>query len=451
MMLTAGVLAGLSFTHHITKTSLLALTFALGLGTATNYPAWQAIQPELVPEAEYGQAVALGSLTYNVGRAVGPALGGLLVAAAGPGWVFALNAASFVGTVVVLWRWHPATLKPRLPAESLASATRAALRYGANAPILRGVLIRTGVLILPATAAQALLPIDARGPLGLGSGGYGVLLGCFGAGAIIAAVFRPRIVATFSPDQVLQSATLVLAAALVVEGSVRTPWLVGVALSFAGAAWTSATISTNVAAVSVLPMWVRARGMGLYMLVLAGSLAIGSAAWGGLANWHLRGAHLTAAVCLLLGLGPGRRWKLARTADVDVRTMPGSDPLVNLSPAPTDGPVLVTVAYRVAHDEMTEFTEAMRRVERHRRRTGAHRWGLFRDVAEPDLFLETFLVGSWVEHLRQHGRDTRDGDVSRVRRYRADDYAPGHHISAYSAGALEPLVPHLEPSESTTD
>ncbi len=441
MMASAGLLAVLSFGGHITKFSLLALTFSLGLGGAVNSPAWQAIQPELVPEEEFGQAIALGSLTYNVGRAVGPALGGLLVAAAGPGWVFTLNAVSFVGTVLVLWRWRPAKASQRLPEESLAGATRGAIRYGANAPILRSVLARVGVLIVPAAAVQALLPIVVRGPLGLGSDGYGILLGCFGVGAVMAALVRPRIVARLTPDQLVVASTVVLALTLVVQGTSRSAWLIGAAVAFGGVAWTSATITLNVAAISVLPSWVRARGMGLYMLVLAGGIAVGSALWGALANVNLRNAHLVAAVCLVASLPANRRWPLSKTIGIDVRSVERTDPMVVFTPQPSDGPVLVTVTYRVDESHGALFADAMRAVERHRRRTGAYQWGLFRDLGKPDEFLETFHVSSWVEHLRQHERGLSPA-MSEVARFRVSETPPTHHISAYSTGALGPLVPH---------
>ncbi len=183
MMVWAFLLAALTFADRITPNLLLILTFALGLGTALNGPAWQAIQPDLVPKDEVPQAVALGALTYNVGRAIGPALGGFIVAAAGPAWVFLFNAVSFVGVLIVVTVWKSPRLGTHLPIESLAGATRAGLRYGANAPLLRGVLMRTALFIVPASALQALLPTVVRVELHLGSGGYGALLACFGGGA----------------------------------------------------------------------------------------------------------------------------------------------------------------------------------------------------------------------------------------------------------------------------
>ena len=208
MLLCALLLAVLTMTDHVTPGTLLALTFALGIGTALMGPAWQAIQPDLVPQREFGQAVALSSLTFNAGRAIGPALGGALVASAGAGWAFIVNAASFLGVVVVLVWWRPQRTSVRLSTESLPGAVKAGLRYGANAPALRGILVRTLAFAVPAAAIQALLPAVVRDRLGLGSGGFGILLGCFGIGAALAAVVRPRIDNLLTSDQSVTASAL---------------------------------------------------------------------------------------------------------------------------------------------------------------------------------------------------------------------------------------------------
>lgn len=441
MMAAALALTVQAFAHAVTPASLLALTAALGLGTALDGPAWQAIQPDLVPKREFSQALALGALTYNVGRAIGPALGGLVLAALGPPWVFAINAVSFLGTLLVLGAWRQTPRESRLPAETLAGATRAALRYGMNAPLLRRVLVRVALLMFPAAALQALLPVVVRDSLGLGSGAYGILLGCFGAGAAIAAVVRPRLEERFSPDGLVVLATVLIAAGLLGDGYVRQPVVVGVGLFVAGVGWTTAFTTTNVAAQSTLAAWVRARGMGLYMLVLTGGVAIGSAAWGALAQWNLDVTHVIAAIALLLGLLAGRRRPLDAIAGLDVTPVTSDEPVVTLMPGHTDGPVLVTASYRVPPDQMGAFVTAMRAVEAHRRRTGAYQWGLFRDLADPDRFVETFVVGSWGEHLRQHQRATTSSDarLGVVRAYRDAEVRVNHLLSAYSAGALDPV------------
>jgi hypothetical protein len=202
-----------------------------------------------------------------------------------------------------------------------------------------------------------------------------------------------------------------------------------------GLAWATALTSTGVAAFAALPEWVRARGMGLYMLVLSGGVAFGSAAWGALAEKTLTGAHLVAAAALVLGLTTTSRWQLGAVTRLDLRMVPTDDPTVTIVPHPTDGPVLVTVTYEVPGDDVHEFADAMRLVERHRRRTGAYRWGLFRDLAAPHHFIETFVVESWGEHLRQHRRTTVNADrfLDPVRRYLRDDIVVTHYLSVYSA------------------
>ena len=184
--------------------SLLFLTFCLGIGAALTLPAWQAIQPELVPRAEFPQAIALGALTFNLGRAVGPALGGVVVAVAGPPWVFLINAVSFLAVVGVLLWWRRDVPVSTLPAETMAGAIRAGMRYGANSSALRHVLDpRRGVRAAGRRGAQPAAGV-ARDRLGLGSGGYGLLLAAFGIGAALAAVLRPRIDAVLTPDRMLE-------------------------------------------------------------------------------------------------------------------------------------------------------------------------------------------------------------------------------------------------------
>jgi MFS family permease len=441
MVACAGALAALTLLDLVTPAVLLALTFAMGTGAALMGPAWQAIQPDLVPAHEFSQAVALSSLTFNTGRAIGPALAGALVAAAGPGWAFVVNGASFVGVVAVLSLWRPEQVGTRLPPESLPGAVRTGWRYGANAPALRAVLVRTAAFAPPAAAIQALLPIVVRERLGLGSGAYGLMLACFGFGAVVAALLRPRFEGALSPDRLLLAASAVVAVALVVAGTTRSTWVLGPTLAVAGGAWTTGTVTTNVAAQRALPWWVRARGLGLYMVVLAGGIALGSAVWGALAAWSITGAHVCAAATLLIASATAVRWRLRAVTGLDLRPAQPTEPMVNLDPTPSDGPVLVTVSYRVPPERQEDFATMMRMVERDRRRSGAQQWGLFRDLADTDLFLETFVVATWAEHLRQHERRTVNADVMlrRAQDFVDGDVAVAHLLSAYAPDALRPV------------
>jgi hypothetical protein len=253
----------------------------------------------------------------------------------------------------------------------------------------------------------------------------------------------------FTSDGAVTASSLVLVVALVLIGVLALPWVTGVALFVGGAAWTTATVTLNVSTQAALPWWVRARGLGLYLVVLAGGIAIGSAVWGAVAGVSIALAHVLAATVLLAGTLTARRWRLAVVRDLDLRPATPSTPIVNLEPAPDAGPVLVTVAYRVPPDAHEEFADMMRRVERDRRRGGAVEWDLYRDLADTDRFVETFTVCTWGEHLRQHERRTRTADVmlQRAREYVEGDVEVAHFVSAYSESglaAVEPVEPTLD-------
>ena len=439
MLVSAASMAIFTFADAMTPTAVLSLTFVLGTGAALMSPAWMAIQPDLVGKEQFAQAVSLGSMTYNVGRAIGPAIGGVIIAAAGAGWVFAINAVSFVGTMLVLYLWHPPKHAGNgTPAETFVGATIAGMRYSANSRLVRTVLVRVALLMLPGCALQALLPIVVRGPLEWTAGGYGILLGCFGLGATISAILRPHIVIYLHPDAVMVVAAVVLGGTLLVQGFVHERILVGVSLAAGGFMWSLATTATTVAAQAAMPAWVRARGMAVYSLVLTGSIAIGSAMWGVAANWGLGLSHLIAAGLMLVSGLASLRWPLTWDREFDMTMLPGDEPDVIMTPLPTDGPVLVTIAYRVPLDRLAEFSELMDYVEGHRRRTGGYQWALFRDLSDPERFVETFLVSSWAEHLRQHHRQTArsDAQMARVRPF-VDSPGVGHYLSATSEGAME--------------
>lgn len=437
MLLSATALAVLTYLDMVTPGLLLALTFSLGLGTAVNMPAWQAIQPELVPRREFPQAVALGSASINLGRAIGPAIGGLLVAAAGSEAVFALNGVSFLGILVVLFTWRRERSESDMPTERLAGAVRAGLRYGRNSPALRAVLARSATFMIAASAFMALLPVVARSELGMSAAGFGALLTCFGAGAVIATVTLPRLRERVEIDRLVVVATLVVAAAAAALALAEYVAVAVVASLAAGVAWVVCLSSFNVAAQRALPAWVRARGMGFYLLTVQGGTAAGAALWGTIASLaSVRVALGAAAGALAVGTLVARRFRLAWGEKLDLRSAPySSEPTLVIEPRPEQGPVLVTIEYRVAERNADAFAAAMRKVGRVRRRTGARRWGLFRDPAEPERFLETFLVESWEEHLRQHQRvtatDRRVEDEARALAEDAGDPSATHYVSAY--------------------
>ncbi len=454
-LLVAGVMALMTFTGSMTPNLVLWLTFALGFFSALIAPAWAAIQPDLVPKEQFAQGVALSAMTFNVGRAVGPALGGLIIAAAGPGWVFLINAISFVGTMLVLWWWkEPPVSVGDAPAERFSGAMVAGLRYCANSPLIRGVLARVFILMLPGVAVSTLMPIVVRGPLHWSAAGYGILLGCFGVGATMASVLRPRVIRILHPDAIMVAAAAAVVTMLLVQGFVTNRLIVAVTLLCGGFVWSLAVTTSNVAAQAAMPAWVRARGMALYTLVLTGAVAVGGTVIGVIANGNLGLAHVLAAIAAGLGGFAGLRWPLTWAQVPDLTLVPGEAPIVAMEPGHDDGPVLVTVTYLVPAARLTDFGDVMGLAERHRRRTGAFRWRLYRDLAEPDRFVETFLVASWAEHLRQHHRTTVGATelLARMKSFvHPRSVGPGHYLSATSEHGMDPHLPDIPDEQFTSE
>ena len=433
MLLAAVALAACTLLGVTTPAVLLLLTFALGLGAAMNAPAWQAIVPELVPREELPAAVSLNSVAFNIARAVGPALGGLVVAAAGPWAVFLLNSFSFLGVILVLYRWRRERAESISPAERLAGAMRAGLRYARHAPELRNVLVRTGVFASCASALWAMLPLLARRELGLGAVGYGVLLGGLGVGAIAGAFVLPRARRRLSVNQLVVAGTLVFAGATAALAATRNYWLLWAAMACGGLAWMTAMSSFNVGAQTVVPEWVRARALALYLLLFFGSLAAGAAAWGALAERvGIHAALFAAASALVLGLAATPFYPLRADENLDLSpALHWSEPTFVEEPHPERGPVLVTVEYHIDPARAGEFARAMKELERILRRDGAARWGLFADPAQPGRYLQTFLVESWAEHMRQHARLTKE------------DLAVQRRVDSFHLGDAPPAATHL--------
>jgi len=434
MTVAAAGLGVLTLAGWITPWWLLGFTFLLGLGAAANNPAWQAIIPELVPRPELPGAIALGSIGFNIARAAGPAIGGLIVATAGPGWTFILNAVSFLGVMAVLYAWRRPAEETVLPGERVLGAMRTGVRYVRHSPDVLAPIARGFAFIVCGSSLWALLPVVARG-LPHGAAGYGLLLAALGAGAVAGAMVLPRLKRYASVDFVVAAATLVFAAATLALALVREFPLLLAMMLLAGGAWLSLLSSLNVSVQTSVPSWVRARALSVYMLIFFGGLAAGSALWGALGQR----LGIAPALCLsaagqALGLLATRRLHLRSGEGLNLapsRQMPA--PIVAYDLEPDRGPVLVTVEYQVRPEEAAEFARAMADVRRIRLRDGAMEWGLFADAALPGRYTEVFLVKSWLEHLRQHERATvADRDlVESARRYHVGGDRPAvrHLIS----------------------
>jgi MFS family permease len=433
MALAAVALGVLSIAGDVTPVLLLLLLFALGSGQAWTSPTWQTLQPELVGPAERPQAIALGSVNQNLARAVGPAIGGALVAAISVGSVFLINAATFLAVIVVIARWNGGrrALAGTLPREQVGEAVRAGGRYVAASPALRAILLRAAAFVFFASAIWALLPLTARDQLHLGSGGYGLLLGCVGIGAVGGAALLPRLRARLSPGTMLTVGSLAVGGLALVLAYVHVTALVGVALAVGGMAWILALSTLNSVYQASLPNWVKARGMGFYLIVFQGGTAIGSAVMGIAAGQAgLSPTLLAAAIGLVLGPLLGLRAPFQAIAPEEL--LPAGDwpaPALADEQAP-GGPVMVSVEYRPREELRESFLAELYDARFSRRRTGASSWRVWRDSADQSRFVEQFVVASWQEHLRQHER------VSARDRARLD------RIAAMSSDGRPPLVTH---------
>jgi MFS family permease len=308
MVVASAALGLLTLMNSVTPWVLLLFTFLLGLGAVMNDPAWQAITPEVVSPQRHASAVALNSAGFNVARAVGPAIGGIVVAAAGAGWSFLLNAASFFGVIFFLARWRRAPHEP-LAHCRVRDAIMEGLHYVRGAPQVKSVLIRTGAFSVGATSLLALLPLICQP---YGAQGYGFLLTCFGLGALSGAAILPRLRVRYSVDGLVAGATVIFAAMTLMAGRVHPfEWLCLV-LFMAGLAWIAILACFNIVAQTMCPSRMRARALSMYLLVLQGGMALGSAAWGWLAaQVGVPEALAWAALALVVGLSTIRRHRLS--------------------------------------------------------------------------------------------------------------------------------------------
>jgi MFS family permease len=434
MVGVALVLAALTLTGSVSPLPLLILTFALSAGDAFESPSWRAVLPELVKKEDLPAASALNGIEFNFARAVGPGLAGLLIAAAGAGSAFLLNAVSFIGVILVVVRWRPALKKRTTPRETVRGATVAAIRYVRYSPAIRILLTRSGLVMFFASGLLALLPslalIVKNNPTA-----YGLLLGCFGLGAVLGALVMQRARSRWSTEAVVSGGVAIFGLAILATSILRSlPALSGV-MMLAGSAWIVFLSLFNVLVLNHAPDWVRARVLAISTLVFQGAVAAGSAAWGAVAaRFGINAAVLCAGVGTIAttALAPFLRlpdttvdltsWNHWRLPTTDDHALPTDDDF---------GPVLVTVEYQVAVEEAAEFLAAVRQHRRIRRRDGARSWGIFRDMENADKYVETFIVASWAEHLRQHDRLTladREAE-ERVQRYVRSESKVRHLIS----------------------
>ena len=409
VMIVSGIFAAVVWLGLATPFNLLLFTFLAGAAGALTSPAWQAMVPQLVPKADLNPAIAANSVGMNVSRAIGPALSGIMVARMGISAPFWFNAFSNAGVIAVLLWWRPAQKgKSNLPVERFYGAIRAGFRHARSNPQLRATLIRAVSFFVFASAYWALLPLVTRSQIAGGAELYGYLLGAIGAAAVASALALPWLKARLDADKIVALGTAGTAAAMALFALARTPAVALAGSVLAGASWIIVIASLNVSAQLALPDWVRGRGLAIFVTAFFGALTLGSAIWGQVAGVvGLPVAHLIAAAGILATIPLTWRWKLQTGAAIDLTpSLHWPTPVLAHAVEADRGPVLVTVEYRIDPKERAPFLDALERLARERRRDGAYAWGVFEDAAEEGRMVETFLLESWLEHLRQHERVT---------------------------------------------
>lgn len=409
MMLTAGLMAIAAFQGRLGPTGLLVGTAILAVGTALNSPAWHSVLPTVVNRHNLALAVNLNGLAISLARALGPGVAGILLIYLSPAWGFTLNTLSFAGVLLVLFRWRPKQRRVRVRAERFFGAVRVGLQHVRHSPRMRNVMFRVSLFVFGSSALWSLLPLLVRSEYKLQADSYGTMIGLFGIGAAVCStMWLPRIRHRFSVNQMIDGHWLAFGALMI--GLALSPWywLPFVLMYLGGCCWIGILSNLHFSVQSVAPAWVRSRAMSVYLLCYFASAASGSATWGrlaetyGLRNGMLWAGGLLVITCLSSFFAPVKSGE-------DLNLHPSHhwpDPEVKLPIEPEQGPVLVTVEYRVNLEDADEFRRRMRGVKEQRLQNGVLRWGLFVDIEEPTLFREVYLEESWEAHLRQHERVT---------------------------------------------
>ena len=397
----------------VTPWLLLVFTFLIGCGAAFNAPAWQASVGDMVPRAELPGAVALNSMGFNIARSVGPAVGGLIVAAAGIAAAFTVNAASYLPLIVVLMRWRPSATPQVLPRETLGTAVGAGIRYVSMSPVIRTVLVRGAAFCAGAGAIMALMPLVAKVLIAGGPVTYGLLLGAFGTGAVGGAVGVSQLRRVMSIEAIVQAAGATVACGAAIVGVSTHLAITLAALVLVGAGWVLTLATFNVAVQMSAPRWVVARALSLYQMAAFGGLAAGSWLWGVVAaDAGVKVAMLVAAgvtlACALLG-----RWlPLTQAAEINLDPLRHwQEPSTAVPVEPRTGPVVVTIEFIIHEEDIVEFLRAMAERRRIRRRDGARNWRVLRDLADPQVWVERYETPTWLDYVRLNHRLTQDDAI----------------------------------------
>ncbi len=429
MLVVSVVLALTAYGGLMTPWLLLTFTFLIGCGAALNNPSWQASVGDMVPRTDLPAAVALNSMGFNLTRSVGPALGGVIVAAFGAVAAFTINAVSYLALIVVLLRWKPPAGNNSLPPEPLGLAISSGLRYMAMSPNIEKVLLRGFVFGFAVISVVALLPLVTRDLLQGGALLYGVLFGAFGVGAVGGAFISGLLRQRLSTEWIARLAFASFALCAVIIAESPFGWLTCIALMVAGACWVIALSMFNITVQLSTPRWVVGRALSLYQMATFGGMALGSWVWGHAAEdygtdvalWFAAGVmffgaamgvgRLALPALASLNLDPLNRWK---------------QPHLELDLTPRSGPVKIMIEYEIDEKDTREFLEMMAERRRIRKRDGARRWSLTRDLEHPRHWIEAYHLPTWLEYVRYNQRLTHADAIvgDQIRRLHAGEKPP---------------------------
>lgn len=405
---SAAALTALAWLDLITPNLLLALCFVVGSGMALMDPAWQSSVSEQVPLETLPAAVALNSISYNIARSVGPAIGGIVVASAGAVATFALNALLYLPLIIALFLWKRISAPSRLPPEKLSRAIVSGVRYIINSPSITVVLVRSMVMGVIGGGIIALMPLVARDLLHGGAQTYGAMLSAFGLGAVIGALNITELRKRMAGEAAIQACALSMGGAIIAVALSGEPVLTAVALFLAGAVWMIAWALFNIGVQLAAPRWVAGRSLAAYQAAGSGGIAIGSWAWGYLAD--VTGVQTTLLISAGLMLVTPVLGLWLPMPRISAREQEGemlADPEVRLELSGRSGPLVVEIEYRVSRENARAFHNVMQDVQLFRQRTGAYGWSIARDIADPELWTERYHCPTWLDYLRQRNRSTQ--------------------------------------------
>lgn len=407
-LVAAAVMTAASFLDIITPWILLSLCFLVGTGAALAAPARGASIAEQVPKELIPQAVALNNISYNLARSVGPAIGGMLVAAFGATVAFAVNAISFLPMLEALRRWDREKEVSRLPPEGLLRSVSSGVRYVVHMQPVRLAVARAFVLCLLGAALPSLMPLIAKDLLVGNASVFGLLLGAFGIGAVCGIFVLQPMRDTFGNDGTLRLCTLTVAACLVALSVSRNQYIDYAVLMLAGTAWMMITTTISVMVQLFVPRWVMGRAIATSSAAITLGVAIGSWVWGIIARdygvvlaFQFASASLVASLVLTRFLPVADR---TSSTELDERVL--DDPEVSLGITGRSGPVSIELQYRIPADRAREFYNLMREQQRARSRNGAYQWSLSRNIADPEQWSERFTCPTWNDYLRLRNRRT---------------------------------------------